>query len=56
MSRPLLREPDLILRWKNGDHSPSGCNLCDGCFEMFWRGKKLRCTAQTEYWKHFPGA
>lgn len=56
MSRPLLHEPGLILRWKNGDHAPSGCTRCDGCFEMFWRGKNLRCVEQKEHWKHFPGA
>ncbi len=31
ISRPLLREPDLIKRWENGDRAPSRCISCNVC-------------------------
>lgn len=31
ISRPLLAEPDLIKRWKNGDHTPVKCVRCSKC-------------------------
>lgn len=33
MSRPLLREPELINRWKNGDTAPSKCVSCNKCYQ-----------------------
>ncbi len=32
MARPLIREPALPLRWKQGDTSPARCISCNGCF------------------------
>lgn len=32
MARPLIREPNLPNRWKNGDRSPATCISCNGCF------------------------
>jgi 2,4-dienoyl-CoA reductase-like NADH-dependent reductase (Old Yellow Enzyme family) len=31
MSRPLIREPDLIARWQRGDEKPSDCISCFKC-------------------------
>jgi 2,4-dienoyl-CoA reductase-like NADH-dependent reductase (Old Yellow Enzyme family) len=31
MSRPLIREPDLIARWQRGDKNPSDCVSCFKC-------------------------
>ena len=31
MARPLIREPDLLQRWKNGDTKPAACISCNGC-------------------------
>jgi len=31
MSRPLIYEPDLPNRWKNGDTSPALCTSCTAC-------------------------
>ena len=31
ISRPLIREPDLIKRWKNGDTRPATCISCGKC-------------------------
>jgi len=32
MCRPLIYEPDLPNRWRNGDHAPARCISCNGCF------------------------
>ncbi|MBW2092749.1 MAG: NADH:flavin oxidoreductase, partial [Deltaproteobacteria bacterium] len=37
--RPLIREPGLIKRWKDGDSRPADCISCGGCFN-FDREKK----------------
>lgn len=39
ISRPLIREPGLIKRWKEGDESPSECLSCGGCFNRTEHGK-----------------
>jgi len=32
MARPLIREPNLPNRWRDGDRSPAACISCNGCF------------------------
>lgn len=32
LSRPLLREPDLPARWRDGDIEPSQCLSCGACY------------------------
>ena len=32
LSRPLIREPDLINRWQRGDIRPSTCVACNACY------------------------
>ncbi len=32
MSRPLIREPGLVKRWKDGDRENAACMACNGCF------------------------
>jgi len=34
LSRPLLYEPDLPMRWKNGDLSPPLCTSCNACLAV----------------------
>ncbi|MCP3967790.1 MAG: NADH:flavin oxidoreductase [Lentisphaerae bacterium] len=41
--RPLIREPDLIHRWQNGDHSRAKCISCNLCFRPVFTGKGLYC-------------
>ena len=38
ISRPLIREPNLIRRWKNGDTAKSECISCGRCFGKQERG------------------
>ena len=37
--RPLIREPDLINRWQQGDARPADCISCGGCFNVAEDGK-----------------
>ncbi|MCR5143201.1 MAG: hypothetical protein K6C68_11875 [Ruminococcus sp.] len=32
LSRPLIREPDLIDRWQRGECSPAKCVSCNMCY------------------------
>lgn len=32
LSRPLIREPELIRRWQQGDTAPSRCVSCNSCY------------------------
>lgn len=49
MSRPLIREPDLVARWKSGDRSPSACVSDNLCFRPATAGEGIYCvTARRE--------
>ncbi|MBW2092748.1 MAG: NADH:flavin oxidoreductase [Deltaproteobacteria bacterium] len=39
--RPLIREPGLIKRWKDGDTRPADCIRCGGCFNFDQEEKKM---------------
>jgi 2,4-dienoyl-CoA reductase-like NADH-dependent reductase (Old Yellow Enzyme family) len=41
MSRPFIREPNLVNRWMMGDTSPSGCISCNLCLKD--RTGSIRC-------------
>ena len=43
MSRPLICEPDLVNRWKNGNTNKSACVSDNKCFNPIMRGEGLRC-------------
>jgi len=42
MCRPLIREPGLIKRWRNGNLEKATCVSCNQCFEN-WVFHPLRC-------------
>jgi 2,4-dienoyl-CoA reductase-like NADH-dependent reductase (Old Yellow Enzyme family) len=44
LSRPLIREPWLINRWKSGDMTRSVCVSDNGCFKPALDGKGVFCT------------
>lgn len=46
LSRPLIREPDLVLRWQRGERSPSRCISCNRCFELLFKGEQLYCVME----------
>jgi len=44
MSRPLLREPDLVQRWMNGQHEDSTCVSCNRCTLGLVNATPLQCS------------
>jgi 2,4-dienoyl-CoA reductase-like NADH-dependent reductase (Old Yellow Enzyme family) len=46
MSRPLIREPHLPNRWRNGDHSPAACISCNKCFVPGLKEGGIYCVAE----------
>ena len=43
MSRPFIREPGLVKRWKSGDRREAFCISCDNCFEPIKKGEGVSC-------------
>jgi 2,4-dienoyl-CoA reductase-like NADH-dependent reductase (Old Yellow Enzyme family) len=43
MSRPFIREPDLVNRWKSGDRRKATCNSDNLCFGPTRSGEGLYC-------------
>jgi len=48
MSRPFIREPHLINRWKDGDLKKSKCISCNGCFETGRAGLTTICKVELD--------
>ena len=48
LSRPLIREPDLVNRWMSGDHRPATCISCNGCSGMMGKRKGLFCVQKKD--------
>ncbi len=46
LSRPLIREPDLIKRWKSGDLRRSTCISDNGCFKPGLAGEGIYCAVE----------
>lgn len=46
MSRPFIREPDLINRWKSGDLSKAACLSDNLCFEPAMKGDGIYCVTE----------
>ncbi|MEW6266796.1 MAG: NADH:flavin oxidoreductase [Thermodesulfobacteriota bacterium] len=47
LSRPFIREPDLVSHWAHGDLAPAACLSCGGCFRSGLIGRGISC-AQLE--------
>jgi 2,4-dienoyl-CoA reductase-like NADH-dependent reductase (Old Yellow Enzyme family) len=46
MSRPFIRDPELINRWKAGDLMEAECISCNNCFEQIKHGRGVSCVPQ----------
>jgi 2,4-dienoyl-CoA reductase-like NADH-dependent reductase (Old Yellow Enzyme family) len=46
MSRPFIREPDLINRWRSGDLNKAKCVSDNRCFEPIAEGGSVRCVRE----------
>lgn len=43
LSRPLIREPDLVAAWRAGEKRRPTCISCNKCFENLLTGARLQC-------------
>jgi len=48
LCRPLIREPDLIKRWKRGNTERAACISCNKCFEPVRAGKGIYCVIENQ--------
>ncbi len=46
MSRPFIREPDLVNRWRSGDRSRSTCLSDNRCFVPIRNGEGVYCVTE----------
>ena len=46
MSRPFIREPDLINRWQNGNLRKAECKSDNLCFNPGFEGKGIYCVTK----------
>jgi 2,4-dienoyl-CoA reductase-like NADH-dependent reductase (Old Yellow Enzyme family) len=46
LCRPLIREPDLVNRWKSGDRRPATCISDNGCFKPTMEGRGVYCVVE----------
>ena len=46
LSRPLIREPDLVNRWKSGDTAKARCLSDNLCYEPAKAGERLYCVVE----------
>lgn len=48
LSRPLIREPELIRRWHMGDRRRADCVTCNRCFRPILKGQGFFCPVRQE--------
>jgi len=48
MSRPFIREPDLVNRWKEGDRRKAACISDNQCFGPAMAGKGIYCVTEKQ--------
>ncbi len=46
LSRPLIREPNLISRWAGGDRTKATCISCNKCFSTLSTKEALHCAVE----------
>ena len=46
MSRPFIREPDLVKRWQSGDRSKAKCVSDNQCFGPGMAGEGIYCVVE----------
>lgn len=46
LSRPLIREPNLVGRWRSGDLRKAACISCNGCLGPGLKGKGVFCVQE----------
>jgi 2,4-dienoyl-CoA reductase-like NADH-dependent reductase (Old Yellow Enzyme family) len=46
LSRPVIREPLLVRRWKSGDRAKATCLSCNQCYQPILRGEGISCEVE----------
>jgi 2,4-dienoyl-CoA reductase-like NADH-dependent reductase (Old Yellow Enzyme family) len=46
LSRPLIREPNLVSRWAGGDRTKAKCISCNKCFSTLSTKEALHCVVE----------
>jgi 2,4-dienoyl-CoA reductase-like NADH-dependent reductase (Old Yellow Enzyme family) len=46
LSRPLIREPNLLSRWAGGDRTKAACISCNKCFSTLSKKEALHCPVE----------
>ena len=46
ISRPLIRDPDLIASWSASKERKAACISCNGCYDLILTGAKLACVVE----------
>jgi 2,4-dienoyl-CoA reductase-like NADH-dependent reductase (Old Yellow Enzyme family) len=46
LSRPFIREPHLINRWRDGDTEKAKCVSCNGCYDTGLEGIGISCKVE----------
>ncbi len=54
MSRPLIREPALVNRWRSGDTEPAACSSDNQCFRPALEGRGIYCVTEQKMRKADP--
>jgi 2,4-dienoyl-CoA reductase-like NADH-dependent reductase (Old Yellow Enzyme family) len=52
LSRPFIREPHLVARWRAGDRSPAHCVSDNGCFDTGGDGAGIFCAVEARRRRH----
>jgi 2,4-dienoyl-CoA reductase-like NADH-dependent reductase (Old Yellow Enzyme family) len=55
MARPVISEPGLIRRWREGDRRKAECISCNACFGAGLEGKGVYCVAMEKKRGRNPG-
>jgi 2,4-dienoyl-CoA reductase-like NADH-dependent reductase (Old Yellow Enzyme family) len=48
MSRPFIREPDLVNRWRSGDRRKAACTSDNLCYGPVRKGQALYCVTEAQ--------
>lgn len=48
MSRPFIREPQLLKRWLAGNRTPAECLSCNGCMGRFRKNEVVACEREKQ--------
>jgi len=46
MSRPFIKEPQIVRRWMDGDIRPAECVSCNGCLDVVKKGESVHCITE----------